>query len=950
MTKSLSGPQQLIIPAHESFSRELARQILKHHADCLPDLHHTHVILPNAQAVQQFRLSLTHLAESALIGGYCGSLSQWLETHIDLPGEPLKHISQSARQLLLIEALKLHPQLFAAENHWQVCDSLLTLFDELSLTPQQWLDEPAPQWIEQLQRAYQVDCEIQHLSQEATIIQTLWQAWQQQLAAMQLCDDTSALKLRLIQPLNQAFKDSYFYIVGAEQLTPLEQAWCEQLSLQSNVYYVQQGYLPDDIPDSENLHSSTQLLQDIFNHNEYFYSRCINYQQHTIDNPLKHIRLLDTQSAEQETRAIDLKIRSKLLEGKRNIAVVTENRKLARRLRALLERSGVNIQDTAGWALATTSAATLLERWLECIEQDFSHLPLLDLLKSPFFCEPQHREEHLQLVYRFEQDIVLHENIANDLQRYQRAIKYRSQRLNLHTQETTQRLLDLLNTIEQAANPLRKMFKSAESHTPDSWIDAFINSIKQLGIYSQLETDIAGMRVQQELDMLSGAHTAANPLMNWQDFRTWLGNTLEQEQFKPHGQNAAVKIMNMQQAQYCDFDTLIIAGANAESFPGKPAQLPFFNQSVRKALQLTNWQQQKAYQLYQFQQLLLSSTDILITWQSERNGEWMAASPWVSSIQNFFERALNFPASDHQLEYLLKHTQSLTHRDNDQLDNIHTTRRAQPQLKNALIPEEFSASRHQRLIDCPYKFFAADALKLKPLEQISTELMKSEYGEKVHLILQAFHQQVLDLPAPFPHSITLENRQEAIAHLEQLSETVFRSNMEDSVQHRGWLERWTRTVPAYIDWQIKRHKEWKIHQLELANKQQINDNITLTGRLDRVDIQQGKYAIIDYKTGNTASQDEIDSGENVQLINYAALMQGVSEVLYLKLDDGKVSEKASLQDESLTRLKLDCSERLHNILEDIHASSPLPAWGDTQSCIHCDMQGLCRKQIWEVNS
>ena len=131
MTRSHTGLQPLTIPAHENFTHALARLILQHHSDALPDLHQVHVILPNAQAVQQFRLSLTQLSETALIGGYCGSLGQWLETHTDLPGESLRPVNQSARQLLLIEALKAHPELFAVENHWQVCDSLLTLFDEL---------------------------------------------------------------------------------------------------------------------------------------------------------------------------------------------------------------------------------------------------------------------------------------------------------------------------------------------------------------------------------------------------------------------------------------------------------------------------------------------------------------------------------------------------------------------------------------------------------------------------------------------------------------------------------------------------------------------------------------------------------------------------------------------------------------------------------------------------
>jgi len=59
------------------------------------------------------------------------------------------------------------------------------------------------------------------------------------------------------------------------------------------------------------------------------------------------------------------------------------------------------------------------------------------------------------------------------------------------------------------------------------------------------------------------------------------------------------------------------------------------------------------------------------------------------------------------------------------LQNIETISQPLPRSSKRLTPTEFSASRHQRLIDCPYKFFASDVLGLKALEQISLELMKS---------------------------------------------------------------------------------------------------------------------------------------------------------------------------------------------------------------------------------
>ena len=976
-----SPARQLSIPTDENFTDTLASHILLEQRNRLPDLTDTAIILPNAQAVQQMRQSLHQRLcqqspdegrHGALLGGFIGSLEQWLDQHpaSSMNGQQhsttRKQVNQSTRQLLLLEALKRHPDLFSAENHWQVCDSLLELFDELSLSQHPWLNESTPVWVSHLQQAYQANEEIAYLNQEAEIVRTLWHAWQQQLDAMQIEDKPCALKQNLINSLPHN-KNAYFYIVGADQLSPLEQAWCEQLSQHCHVRYITQGSPPctteaddseTDAPEKENIsrHSEPQLLQDIYNREQTFFDRTRHYSSTADKNALpgflQKIKLYDAQSAEYEARAVDLKIRMSLLAGKTDIAVVTENRKLARRLRALLERAQVSIQDTAGWALATTSAAAILERWLECIEQNFAWQALIDLLKSPFFCEEASRTEHLRLVYRFEQDIILHENIPADLQRYKKAIQHRQQRLNTgsahNSASTAEQLLKLLTHIENAAHELLELFNDAQSRTSDIWIERFIHSIKSLGIYPQLSSDIAGLRVQQELEKLSGAHNITHPELDWQDFRTWLGNTLEREQFKPHNQNAAVKIMNLQQAQYCQFNTLIIAGANLQSLPGTASQQTFFNQSVRQALGFKNWHEKKAYCFYQFRQMLLSADDILITWQAEENGEWMPASPWVSSLQDFTQFAFKHSLKDSQLGFLLRKTRPVTQHSTELLQRIEVVSQPFPCILKEHTPVEFSASRHQRLINCPYNFFASDVLKLKALEEISLELMKSEYGEKVHLILHAFHQQCPGLPAPFKSPLSNENRAQALAHIKNLSQQVFETQIEDSVEHRGWLNRWLDTAEAYINWQIQRQHEWQIHRLEETAEQTLRSGTKITGRLDRVDTHNNQYSIIDYKTGNCAKQSEIDLAENVQLSSYASLMEDVCNVIYLKLDKGTVEQKGILEGDDLDQLKADVTERLETLVSDIRSSSALPAWGDTQSCAYCDMGGLCRKQMWEV--
>jgi len=74
----------------------------------------------------------------------------------------------------------------------------------------------------------------------------------------------------------------------------------------------------------------------------------------------------------------------------------------------------------------------------------------------------------------------------------------------------------------------------------------------------------------------------------------------------------------------------------------------------------------------------------------------------------------------------------------------------------------------------------------------------------------------------------------------------------------------------------------------------------------------------------------------------------VSEAIYLALgNDGTVKTTVRLEDEALGRLARDNGARLVEVVGEMEAAQPLPAWGDSRTCRWCDMALLCRRQAWE---
>jgi ATP-dependent helicase/nuclease subunit B len=928
----------LDIDSAKPFLPALARHIL---AACPPpDLSRVHVWLPNAQAVRQLRRALHEQSQSALIGPYIGSLSQWLNDRVPLPADDVRIMTQASRQLLLFDALRQHRQLFQENNLWQVCDSLLQLFDELSRHQIRLLDVSIEDWQILLQDAYGMRGQAPHyLQHEARMVHTLWQAWHQQTRALNMMDAVTATQLRLQCARDAITADDQFYVVGFEQLAPAEQQWCIQLSERGQLTRVNQ------VADDSDAYS--HFLQLAYDTSQSLQQRAKNARDIHVASLREKLSTYAAADHEDQARAIDMQIRLWLSQGVEHIAMVSEDRKLGRRVRALLERSGVMMEDTAGWPLSTTSAAACLERWLECIEEDFSWLALLDLLKSPFFCADSEREAHLAQVFRFEQDVVIYERITSDLQRYKIALRQRRARLTHWQGETFDALNRMLDGLQNAAKELRELYRASRTRAVSVYIEALHTSLEKLNIHAHFAEDIAGQRLLQTLAALLHASRNIASVMSWQDFRTWLGDALEQQEFKPQTHAAAVQLMNLKQAQYCRFDALIIAGANAGSLPGKPAQTAFFNHAVRQHLGMQSWREQKADAFARFRFMLQSADRILISYTREHHDEWLQPSPWVTSLADLAKIAVNADLQNDQLrQYLYLDDQQRSRTET----SVTVTSQPQPALVEALRPEKYSVSAYQRLMDCPYKFFASDGLALKAEDRITRELMKSEYGEQVHEILCAFSKDVPGLPRPFAENVTAENYEQALAHLNTIATAVFARDSDDSVQRADWLHNWSLTAPQYIEWLMQRQQDWQFHQAEEKSSVHIDDDTELHGRLDRIEKQSGAFAIIDYKTGASPDKKIVQAGEDVQLLSYASLMQDVKQVAYLGVSAKGVGFDAVLDEDQLQTLRPQNVQRLRDVSAAIRQGSALPAWGDAKACEYCSMKGLCRKQIWEQGS
>jgi len=758
------GPAITVAPGNDLLTA-LADRLVADHSDALPELAGVRVLLPDPLAAARLRRLLLERAaargHAALLGPTIETLRQAALT----AGGGQRLLSEQARELLLVAALREHPGLFGDGNPWAVAESLLVLFDELALSGA----APGPEldgFARRLARGYGTAGRgAAALELEARLVHTLWHAWHEQMREDGVLDVANAYAHGLAA-LAEA-DPGPLYLAGFTTLQEVEGRAVARLLERGAAVLVchepRTHPLPDNEAPGEPLvdlvaqHADGppvgdtplgELLTAVYDDaGPALAQRARAFAHRSPASPAAgRLSFYRAGGTEEQAQAVELQVRHWLLEGDGRVGILTDDRRLARRIRALLERSGLTVRDAAGWALSTTAAAALLERWLQCAEEDFPFRPLLDVVKSPFLAAEPDREGWLAAVYRLEQDLIHHEGVGQGLGRYRRHLEFRRRRLPGDMGDRLAPVARLLAHLEEAVAPLVAV-ADGKARPPAEMLEAVQTSLETLGAGPGLAADAAGSRLLRTLEEMHRGSGDGAPGITWGEFRGWLGRNLERTRFVPPVENDRLVLADLGHATLEHFDALVLAGAERAHLPGQSAASPFFNDAVRRQLGLPPAAKRRAARFRQFRHALEAAPRVLISLRAREGDEDIAASPWVEGLQAFHHLAYGDALEARELARLVGAPGTRAASEPEAPRPAARTRPA-PAVTAALVPQTVTAGAYQELMDCPYQFFAARCLHLAAPETIREALEKSDYGERVHRCLEAFHGPVRGLPGP----------------------------------------------------------------------------------------------------------------------------------------------------------------------------------------------------------
>ena len=877
----------------------------------------------------------------------------WQRYPADLP-----LINEANKQLLLMEAIRQFPTLFNTNNAWPVTKELVGLFNECTLA-QVPLDAGADKICDMLTQGYASPfADLHNISRESEIIYQLWQAYTQQIKARNWIDPVQHYCDCLHQASNIEAGQS-FYVVGKHRFTTLEENFYANISNthRLTIYYPQvpaQQYAANHHPHAKfydqnqtqgnTSNERTLALNIIYDSSSHTFERISTTKNTFTKNPYSSwLNIFTTHSIENHVNAICLQTKKWLLEQHFPIGIVSSDRLLTRRIRAVLEDAGITANDMGGWALSTTSAATAIEILLDAIETNFSKDHLFDLLSNPFLADNYQDSSYVDQVNHIRHQLKKNRAVMRGgISPYIEFVNTQNNK-----SDTAIELLKVLKDVQTNSKAL--LSRSYENEIElNSFSTQLQYLLEQLQILSSLREDDAGKQILNALETSLRAIHGNNIKLSWTECRQWLRDLFEHNYFVPKQVDPRVTLCGFDHLDHSEFTAVIVAGVEQTRLHNTASNRTFFNEKVRKELGLQTTSENEAINYIRFRQLLEQSEHVLLSAETEIHGEAQEISAWVKMIELFSQEAFDESLETPILSFLLSEQHQLKNINRD--SNITASRRPQPATPEKFIPATISATQYQSLIDCPYQYFAKYILDIKSMD-ISDDLDASEFGRLVHLCLHDFHFDQSDVTRYRDIDFALDTRDTLISELTKIStETFMRTSFPDAIK-QGWLQRWLSNIPSYIDWAIARSEIWQPQQGEIGLSETLCPGTYLQGQIDRLDANNDGLALIDFKTGTIPTEKSVAQGETVQLPFYALLSNDIVQAEYLELgNQNGVKTKVSLNEQDLAELKANHQARLLQLVNDLKHNAPLAALGNERVCKYCDYQGFCRKAHWSASA
>ncbi|MEM9476878.1 MAG: double-strand break repair protein AddB [Pseudomonadota bacterium] len=546
-----------------------------------------------------------------------------------------------------------------------------------------------------------------------------------------------------------------------------------------------------------------------------------------LDTAMAGASLVEAPSERHEATAIALMLRQALERGEK-AALITPDRMLTRRVTAMLDRWGIEPDDSAGRPLSLSAPGRFLRHVARLGVERITSEQVLVLLKHPLTATGSDRGQHLIWTRQLELWIRRHGlpfPTEQSLARWHGEDATPEQRtwcawlVNTLLAQTggarplTTHVADLLRRAEAlAAGP------SAGPHT--LWDEAAGRQARQTMEELQREAGAGGALDPAEFDAL------LRSILDRQDVR---------DPVRPHPD---VMIWGTLEARVQGADLVILGGLNEGSWPSLPAPDPWLNRAMRRDAGLLLPERQVGLSAHDYQQAI--AAPVVVLTRAVRSAEVEPVpSRWLNRLTNLLA-GLPEQGGEAALEQMRARGQVWVAQAEalDTPEPVPAAPRPAPRPPVTARPKRLSVTEIQRLIRDPYAIYARHVLRLPvvgPLRPKADALIR---GSVLHAVFDAFLKT-----EPDPETA----RDTLIA----TADAVLARHVPWPVARRLWQARIDGVADWFLALEAARRGDVRVAALECSGSHTFAETgFTLHGIADRIDrTGDGRLIILDYKTG-----------------------------------------------------------------------------------------------------
>jgi ATP-dependent helicase/nuclease subunit B len=602
------------------------------------------------------------------------------------------------------------------------------------------------------------------------------------------------------------------------------------------------------------------------------------------DAALKGLTVIQAANAEEEALAIAIALREAAEDKGKTAALATPDRALARRVLAALTRWKVAVDDSGGDALANTPAGVFARLAAEAALGGLAPVTLLSLLKHPL-CRldagsaatlerailrgPRPKPGSAGLAHALD-------TFRNELARFRRG-----EASSLHRSDPRTMLGDgeldaaaaLVEQLKAALAPLESLPFKPQPFTAIAARHADV-ILKLGGMSGELAEAFDDIARSEPLELPPA------------EYAELFHAAIADRPVRRPERNTRIRIYGLLEARLVSVDRLVLGGLVEGVWPPETRTDPWLNRPMRHELKLDLPERRIGLSAHDFAQSL-GAPEVILTRSARLGG-----APTVASR---FVQRLAAVAGDTRWQAALEsgaHYVALARALDAPAGKPAPAARPKPKPPLEARPSALSVTEIEHWLRDPYTIYAKHILKLALLEAVDTAPGAADRGTVIHGAVGDFTRlYATALPA------------DPLGELLKLGRKHF-APLDDYEEARAfWWPRFERIARWFIsNFDPERRAALAAMQAEIRGEIPIplgNRTFTLSARADRIErLNDGSFAILDYKTGLPPSEKQVRTGLSPQLTLEAGILRrggfkgiaagsSVRELVYVALRGGE---------------------------------------------------------------